>query len=1620
MQHRKNATATRSSQTIGRGIAGSQRINRRLNYAAASTVAALGTMMSGLFGLSSGYGALVTTTGVDAAGAAGFNTADNWSNGLAPAAGNAYQVLGGGKIRTPTTGGNLTFAGDSLTLGDGSVAGFGSLTFKGNPGDTITIGNLTLNSGSVQSGGTAAGAVNPWTLTTTDPVNNPIIIGSGGFAVDNGGVAGRTVTFAANLSGSGALQVVGTTTTNTINGGTLMLTGNNVNWTGNELITGGALQVGIGGTAGTLGTGAINDDNVLAFDITSSETYAQTVTVDAANTGTISNISTGTVGFTNASGIAVNGTLALANSTGALTFTGPITNSGGGNLTVTNGGGIVSMGGVTGTGDALIITGTGTTTLTGPNSYTGNTTINGGTLAITGSGTIPVSPTYTIAANSTFDFHTTGGTLTTGSTQTITGGGTIVGNVSSGGFLQPGNGATVGTLAITGNLAITGGTLSTTLSATSTAPANNDLIAVTGNLTLTGTTNLNPSFVGSPLTPGTMYDIISFTGMESGPSTDFVVQNRSISVSITPAAGITPGEVVATVTNNGAASLTWNATSSSANDNWDIVNDANWLNTGTHLNDRFYQGDNVTFNDTVAGVDQTVNLTQAVSPGSITVNSTANSYVFTATGTGTITGGGAMNVTLGTNPLTIAESNDSYAGPITINSGTVQVGNGGTVGSLGTGTIVNNGTLLYARSDAPTVANVINGSGSLVFGSGSGGAALTGANGYLGGTTITSGTVFPDNNSAFGAATSPVVVTSGSAGQIYTVQANTYAQPIQIGGSGPTNVNGAFLGALRAGGAVVSTFSGPVTVAALSIINVDSGATLLLSNTNALSASGNLAVEATGAGTLAFGGNVNLGANSIIDSTIAIELEPPTATTINISTLIQDTASINQNGAGTSVISSSNTYSGATTITNGMLLLSTNGQISNSTSSITTFGNANTGTGVIGLTGGNVFNLGNGLPITVEGRSGTTAQNASIDNVSGNNTLQNTINTTVGGAFYAVQSDSGLLTMSGAYTPTGGTGNRFLQLQGNGAGNWSGPMSDGATGDTITVIESSASGTGSWTLSNASGNTFSGGAIIVSGTLNVANTSGSATGTGTVQMYGGVLASSTPQASVTGVVAAGTVTNPVIGTNTLTLAPAASIIAPGGLLNVGSLSVGGLITSNLTTLNFDLGTGSGEITNGDLLTLGSSSGTIGAGTPISVAGGSPVFGDDYRIIGGNLTGIPTSALSNFVLPSAPAGLAYSLSESVDPGYIDLVVIHGGPANLIWNNTLGGGNGTLWDNVQQNWENGASAAVYTDVSPGSNVTFNDNNHNNYAVTLNSTVTPISVTVNNSSNNYTISGTGRIAGAATTLTKLGSDVLTLSNTGINTYGGGTTVSAGTLLIGAAGALPAASSVSVTGGTLQLGTGTGLETLSSLSITGGTFDVNNDHIIISYQPGTQATADATIRGYLASGYNAGGGGSWNGPGLDSSAANALFVSGNKHYGLGYADGADMNGSSPVVAGLGAGNIEVKYTLYGDANLDGVVNGTDFGILAAHFGDQVTAWDEGDFNYDGVVNGTDFGALAANFGQQASGTAIQLPAADYAALDAFAAANGLMADVPEPATIGLLTLGTIGVLSRRRRHAR
>jgi hypothetical protein len=206
----------------------------------------------------------------------------------------------------------------------------------------------------------------------------------------------------------------------------------------------------------------------------------------------------------------------------------------------------------------------------------------------------------------------------------------------------------------------------------------------------------------------------------------------------------------------------------------------------------------------------------------------------------------------------------------------------------------------------------------------------------------------------------------------------------------------------------------------------------------------------------------------------------------------------------------------------------------------------------------------------------------------------------------------------------------------------------------------------------------------------------------------------------------------------------------------------------------------------------------------------------------------------------------------------------------------------------------------------------------------------------------------------------------------------------------------------GTVRLTGGTN-NWVNSLPVFGsGHLDMTSSQLLINY---TATDPASIIRNYVISGYN---GGAWNGPGISSS-----FAAANPGYALGYADGA-----SGVVAGLPSGQIEIKCTLYGDANLDGVVNGTDFALLAANFGTSANEWAQGDFDYDGIVNGSDFGDLAANFGKSAFGAQVVLPASQWAALDAFAAAHGLLADVPEPTTFAAAPFAALGLLAKRRRR--
>lgn len=99
--------------------------------------------------------------------------------------------------------------------------------------------------------------------------------------------------------------------------------------------------------------------------------------------------------------------------------------------------------------------------------------------------------------------------------------------------------------------------------------------------------------------------------------------------------------------------------------------------------------------------------------------------------------GGLAKVGSGTLVLT---GNNVQTGTTTINEGMLQVGAGGTSGTLGMGDVGNHATLVFNRSDALNVHNRISGSGDLVK-RGAGTLTLLDANTYAGSTTIEAGTL---------------------------------------------------------------------------------------------------------------------------------------------------------------------------------------------------------------------------------------------------------------------------------------------------------------------------------------------------------------------------------------------------------------------------------------------------------------------------------------------------------------------------------------------------------------------------------------------------------------------------------------------------------------------------------------------------------------------------------------------------------------------------------------------------------------------------------------------------------------------------------------------------------------
>ncbi len=185
------------------------------------------------------------------------------------------------------------------------------------------------------------------------------------------------------------------------------------------------------------------------------------------------------------------------------------------------------------------------------------------------------------------------------------------------------------------------------------------------------------------------------------------------------------------------------------------------------------------------------------------------------------------------------------------------------------------------------------------------------------------------------------------------------------------------------------------------------------------------------------------------------------------------------------------------------------------------------------------------------------------------------------------------------------------------------------------------------------------------------------------------------------------------------------------------------------------------------------------------------------------------------------------------------------------------------------------------------------------------------------------------------KLGAGTLTFNTA--NTFNGGTTVHAGTIVAAhqnafGGGALTVNNAATVR---LQASLPSAVP-LGSLAFGGtGKLDVTNNHVVIN------SAVESTLRSQLISGM---AGGAWNGSGIQSSTAAA---SGGTR-----AVGYVMNGSIATVA----------YAAAGDTDLNGVVDTDDiFNILDGGKLDTASPanWNQGDFNYSGYADTDDIFAI-------------------------------------------------------------
>ncbi|MPZ32065.1 MAG: autotransporter domain-containing protein [Rhodospirillales bacterium] len=648
-----------------------------------------------------------------------------------------------------------------------------------------------------------------------------------------------------------------------------------------------------------------------------------------------------------------------------------------------------------------------------------------------------------------------------------------------------------------------------------------------------------------------------------------------------------------------------------------------------------------------------------VNNANVTFNQAGSgTYAGTMSGTGSLTKSGTGTLTLTGNNIysggtmvtgglvNFSAINNFGTSTITLNGGGLQWADGNTADiSSRLAAIGNNGAVFDTNGNTVTLASTLSGPGGVVK-QGDGLLTLSGANTYQGGTAINAGRVFVTSDANLGAASGGLAF---GGGELWTLETVTMSRAITINAGGATfnplvNTTLTLDGIIDGAGNLTKRGQGTVE---LTGNNTYMGGTTIRAGNLAVTSDANLGAAA-GALTFADGGALWVRANIATGRTVTINsssiggfnVDPGVTLTLN--GVVGGSGELAKYGTGTLVLTGGNTYLGRTTITDGTLSISGDGNLGDAGGALVFRGGTLQTTGSFSTSRATTLNAGGG---TFDTASGTAlVHNGAIDGTGG-----------------LTKSGAGTLTLTGANNYGGGTtvtGGLINFAAGNNLGTGAITLNGGglqwATGSTTDISSRlTALGPGGGTF-DTNGNTVTL-ASAITGTGGLAKQgagtlilSGTSSYTGGTTVSGGVLQGNTASlqgnilnnAAVTFDQATnGAYAGNMSGTGALTVQGGGMLILGGANSYAGGTTVsGGVLIGNSASLQ-------GNILNNASVVFNQTSGGTYAGVMAGTGGMTLQGGGVLTLTGNNLYTGPTTVTGSGLIVNGSLASTVTLDAS---------------------------------------------------------------------------------------------------------------------------------------------------------------------------------------------------------------------------------------------------------------------------------------------------------------------------------------------------------------------------------------